>query len=58
MKPLVRRRHIGSDLIIFIGCVIRFDHQWWNADIHTEQLSEHRDVKFQDETAIDAINVR
>ena len=45
-------------MVIFIECVIRFDHQWWNTGIHAERLSEHRDVKFQDELAIDVINVR
>jgi hypothetical protein len=49
---------IGFDVVIFIECVIRFDHQWWSTRIRAERLSEHRDVKFQDEMPIGAINVR
>jgi hypothetical protein len=45
-------------MLIFIECVIRFDHQWWNTSMHAEPLSEHRDVKFQDDMAIDTIKVR
>jgi hypothetical protein len=56
-KPWFNDALIGSDMIFFT-CAMRFDHQWWRIGIHVGRVSEHRDVKFQDETGVEAINVR
>jgi hypothetical protein len=57
-NPWVDDAAIGPEMLIFIECVIRFDHQWWNTSMHAEPLSENRHVKFQDDMAIDTIKVR